>query len=136
MPSRIALSNHSLVVVVRTVPKETSEVGSPSAITDLKKTNRTLGARVALSDFRQSVSCHTSASMLGLPYIGLVNLSRTRPKGFTRVNSCGKNGDVTGARILLSLSPLPLIRAPALTTQTVPQSRPSYNVRLTRLRNA
>jgi hypothetical protein len=45
--------------------------------------------------------------MLGLPYIRLVNLSRTRPKGFTCLDSCGKNGDVTGARILLSLSPLP-----------------------------
>jgi hypothetical protein len=55
-------------------------------------------------------------SVLGSPYMRLVLLSRIRPKGFTRVDRCGMNGEVTGACILLSLSPLPLIRAPALTT--------------------
>ena len=46
-------------------------------------------------------------SVLGSPYMRLVLLSRIRPKGFTRVDICGMKGDVTGARILLSLSPLP-----------------------------
>ena len=47
---REAPSNPSLVVETRTVRKETSEVGSPSAVADLKKSNRPLGARVAPSD--------------------------------------------------------------------------------------
>jgi hypothetical protein len=59
-------------------------------------------------------------SMLSSPYIRLVYLPRIRPKSFTRMDICGMNGVVTGARILLSLSPLPLIRAPALITQTLP----------------
>jgi hypothetical protein len=43
-------------------------------------------------------------SMLGLSYVLVVFLSRMRPKGFTRTNLCGMKGEVTGARILLSLS--------------------------------
>jgi hypothetical protein len=64
-------------------------------------------------------------SMLGLPYVLLAFLSRMLPKGFTRTDICGMNEEVTGARILLS--PLSLIRAPALATQTVPLSNPSHN---------
>jgi hypothetical protein len=44
-------------------------------------------------------------SMLGLSYVLVVFLSRMRPKGFTRANLCGMKGEVTGARILLSLFP-------------------------------
>jgi hypothetical protein len=61
-------------------------------------------------------SVKVRTSVLGLSYVLLVNLSRTPPKGFTRTVMCGMKGYVTGARILLSLSPLPPIRAPALNT--------------------
>jgi hypothetical protein len=43
--------------------------------------------------------------MLSLPYVRLVNMSRIRPKSFTRVAVCGMNGEVSGARILLSPFP-------------------------------
>ena len=57
--------------------------------------------------------------MLGLSYVLVVFLSRMPPKGFTRTDLCGMKGEVTGARILLSLFPsFPLIRAPALVIQT------------------
>ena len=56
--------------------------------------------------------------MLALSYILVVFLSRMPPMGFTRTNLCGMKGEVTGARILLSLFPsFPLIRAPALVIQ-------------------
>src|SRR5919107_602934 len=57
-------------------------------------------------------------SMLALSYVLVVFLSRMRPRVFTRANLCGMKGEVTGARILLSLFPsFPLIRAPALVIQ-------------------
>src|SRR5919107_749844 len=57
-------------------------------------------------------------SMLALSYVLVVFLSRMRPRVFTRANLCGMKGEVTGARILLSLLPsFPLIRAPALVIQ-------------------
>jgi hypothetical protein len=46
-------------------------------------------------------------SVLDLSYVLLVFLSRTPPKGFTRTDKCGMKEEVTGARILLSLSPSP-----------------------------
>src|SRR5215217_1545495 len=56
-------------------------------------------------------------SMLGLSYVLLVFLTYIPLKWFTSASTCGMTLDVTGAHILLSLSPtLSQIRAPALTT--------------------
>jgi hypothetical protein len=58
----------------------------------------------------------SAPSMLGLSYVLLVFLTDIPLKCFTSASICGMKVDVTGAHILLSLSPLSLIRAPALTT--------------------
>jgi hypothetical protein len=44
-------------------------------------------------------------SMLGLAYILLALLTHILLRGFTSRTICGMNREVTGARILLSLSP-------------------------------
>ncbi len=39
-----------------------------------------------------ALSGKAPVSVLGLPYVLLVLLSRIRPKGFTRKDRCGKTG--------------------------------------------
>ena len=72
-------------------------------------------------------------SILGLPYIRLVFLSRMRPKGFTRTHMCGMNRGVTSARILLSLSPLPRYGHQSYVQETVTILRLSGNPLLSSL---
>jgi len=63
-----------------------------------------------------------SPRVLGSSYTLLVFSTHKPPKRFTAAATCGMKGTVTGARILLSLSPsFPLVRAPALATWTVAQ---------------
>src|SRR5919112_4707402 len=80
-----------------------------------------------------TVSGNVPPSILSLPYIRLVYLSRIPPKGFTRTDICGMNREVTGARILLSLSP---DTGTGSATQTVPLLDPSHNPCLNRLHHA
>ena len=73
--------------------------------------------------------------MLGLAYTFRAILSHILLRRFTVTATYVMNIEVTSARILLSLT-ITLIRAPALTTQTVPVLEPAYNSDLNTLRDA
>ena len=75
--------------------------------------------------------------MLGLAYTFRAILTHIWLRRFTVTDVYGRNIELTSARILLSLSPpITLIRAPALTSQTVPLWESSHNPCLNILPNA
>ena len=118
-----ALTNHSRVAVSVSPPNAEANVLPPVKC-------RGLHYRIEKTF---AVSGNVPPSILGLPYIRLVYLSRIPPKGFTHTDICGMNREVTGARILLSLSP---DTGTGSATQTVPLLDPSHNPCLNKLHHA